>query len=426
MRRFVIFTTSILLFANTLYAESMDDQNTIPYANELFKQGKFAEAKAVYAEIVDEESNDYDAVLALGRISLYENAFSEADKWLQKAIELNPDDEKPKALLAEAYYRRDMFGQAAPLFRAVGNAPMADKLQYLSNKIPYHIESDIDITTIEFVQTDPLPIVKMRINGSEEALFIIDTGGWELILESSFADSIGAKKFGGRLATYAGGMQDSTFHGAVDQVQIGDFIIRNVPVHINNSPKGMAAMMEMPIRGVIGTVFLYHFVFTLDYPNDQLILQKKTEDNIRQMKNLAKAKDNIVIPFWMSGDHIIVAWGTVNESAPMLFFVDTGLAGGGFVGTDKTVKQANIKLPEESAEGVGGGGKVSVKRVIVDEVTLGEAREENVVGFFGAVPNLGKRFGYEIGGIVSHGFFRSYKLTFDFTTMNLILKRSAG
>jgi hypothetical protein len=28
-----------------------------------------------------------------------------------------------------------------------------------------------------------------------------------------------------------------------------------------------------------------------------------------------------------------------------------------------------------------------------------------------------------IGGIISHGFFRPYKLTFDFTTMNLLVER---
>jgi hypothetical protein len=109
----------------------------------------------------------------------------------------------------------------------------------------------------------------------------------------------------------------------------------------------------------------------------------------------------------------------------MFFFVDTGLAGGGFTGTDRTIKEAKIQLPEESMEGVGGGGKVKIKAANVDEITLGAARQTNVTGIFGVDPGLEDKFGYRIGGIISHGFFRPYRLTFDFTSMNLILKRTA-
>ena len=184
-------------------------------------------------------------------------------------------------------------------------------------------------------------------------------------------------------------------------------------------------MLGKPIRGVIGTVFLYHFIFTFDYPNGKLILQRKTEENMKKMKRQIQSKDNIVVPFWMAGDHFIVARATVNKSEPILFFVDTGMAGGGFTGSARTVKEAGIQLPEESFEGVGGGGKVMIKPAVVDELALGDAREKNVMGLFGAFDNTGLeyKFGFRIGGIISHGFFRPYKLTFDFTTMNLILER---
>lgn len=420
-RRYKILVI-LLLFLIPFYSECMNSKDHIAKAERLFKEGKFIEAEDVYAGVLNKEPDNYQVVLSLGRINLYKNSLEESEKWLKKAIKLNPEDREPKVLLAEAYYRRDNFRETAPLFRSIGRIPMADKLQYLSHRVPYQIESSVDITSVEFVQTDPLPIVKMRINNSEEALFLIDTGGWELIIDTEFAEKVGVKKFGGRLATFAGGRQDSVYHGVVDLVDIGDFTIKNVPVHIKNNR--MAAMMGKPIRGVIGTVFFYHFIFTFDYPDGKLILQCKTKDNIKNMKNQVQSNDNIVVPFWMSGDHIIVAWGTVNRSKQMLFFVDTGLAGGGFTGTERTVKEAKIQLPEESFEGVGGGGKVRVKQAIVDELTLGDAKEKKVMGIFGAIPpDFENRFGYRIAGIISHGFFRPYKLTFDFTTMNLILER---
>jgi predicted aspartyl protease len=420
----IIAVILLLLFA-PLSVEGANDESNITLADSLFKEGQFTEAEAIYAEIVKKEPDNYQAVLSLGRINLYENSLEESEKWLKKAMKLNPEDKEPKTLLAEAYYRRDDFQQAAPLFRGIDKIAMADKLQYLSDKVPYQIESDADVTSVEFVQTDPLPIVKMRINGSKEALFLIDTGGWELGIDSELAEEVGAKKFGKRMATYAGGKQAAIYDGVVDQVEIGDFKIKNVPVNISDSPKMAAAMLGVPIRGVIGTVFLYHCIFTFDYPNGKLILQRKTKENVTRMKALVRSKDKIVVPFWMAGDHFMVARGTVNKSGPILFFVDTGMAGGGFTGSDRTVKEANIQLPEESLEGVGGGGKVMVKAAVVDELTLGDAKETNVMGIFGAFDNTGLEylFGFRIGGIISHGFLRPYKLTFDFTTMNLILER---
>lgn len=408
----------------SVYSKDASNQESIAYADSLLREGKFTEAEAIYAKVIEHDPDNYQAVLSLGRVNLYKNSLEESEKWLNKAIKLNSEDNEPKALLAEAYYRRDDFKKAAQLFRALDKIPMADKLQYLSEKVPYQVESDVDVTSVEFVQTDPLPIVKMRINKGEEVLFLIDTGGWELIINTELAEKVGAKKFGGQLATFAGGKQDSTFHGVVDQVEIGDFTVKNVPVHIKKRVKGLGPMMRQPIQGVIGTVFLYHFIFTFDYPDGKLILQRKTDENIRKMKNQFKSKDKIVVPFWMAGDHIMVAHGTVNQTEPVLFFVDTGLAGGAFTGTDWLVQQANIQLSEESFEGMGGGGKVTVRTAVVDEITLGHAREKKVMGIFGAMPpDFGGKFGLRIGGIISHGFFRPYKLTFDFTTMNLVLER---
>jgi hypothetical protein len=414
----------LLLLFTPLMARGASDETDVAEADSLFREGRFIESEAFYAEIAKKHPDNYQAVLSLGRLYLYENRLEESEKWLESAMKLNPDENELKGLLAEAFYRQDNFRKAAALFREIGRAPMADKLQYLSSRVPYQIESDVDETSVGFVQTDPLPIVKMRVNESEEVFFLIDTGGWELIIDTELADKTGVKKFGGQLATFAGGRKDSTYQGVVDQVKIGDFTIKNVPVNIHNSPQGVAAMLGVPIQGVIGTVFLYHFIFTLDYPEGKLILQRKNEENMNKMKTLVRSKDKIVVPFWMAGDHIMVARGTVNGSRPLMFFVDTGLAGGGFTGTDWLVHEANIQLSEDSFEGIGGGGKVMVKPAVLKEVTLGDAKEKEVTGLFGAMPpDFGEKFGFRIAGIISHGFFRPYKLTFDFTTMNLILEK---
>jgi predicted aspartyl protease len=319
--------------------------------------------------------------------------------------------------------RRNDFKKAAELFEAVGQKPKADKLRRLAEKPAYELEGGPGRTVVPFIKTDPLPLVKMRVNGGEEAVFLIDTGGWELILESGFAEKIGAEKLGEQTATYAGGRQAKTYQGIVDKVEVGDFIVKNVPVHINDSPKGMSRIFGQDISGVIGTVFLYHFLFTLDYPGGNLVLERLTEDNSANLSRAAQSEGFIQIPFWMAGDHFMVAWGTINEK-PILFFIDTGMAGGGFTCTESMLKEAGIQLPEQGGTGIGGGGQVSVK-VIQADLTLGAARENNVRGFYGALPpGPETRHGFRLGGLISHGFLRPYRVIFDFKSMTLYLERT--
>jgi predicted aspartyl protease len=198
--------------------------------------------------------------------------------------------------------------------------------------------------------TDPLPVAKVRVNGSEPVNSLIDTGGAELIIDTKFAQETGAAQFGSVTGTFAGGQKAGVQHGRVDSLRAGDFTIRNVPVHIMDVRRFSPIFGGTRVDGIIGTVLLYHFIATLDYPEGRLTLRLKTEQNLKQIEQEAVKQGSIVVPFWMAGDHCMVAWGTVNNSPPMLFFVDTGLAGRGFVCPESTLQKAGIKLQEDQAE----------------------------------------------------------------------------
>jgi hypothetical protein len=87
------------------------------------------------------------------------------------------------------------------------------------------------------------------------------------------------------------------------------------------------------------------------------------------------------------------------------------------------LKSAGVKLSGQSFEGVGGGGAMKVTPFLLDELRLGEAKQSNVMSFFGPFPeSLELRYGFRIGGLVSHTFFRQYAVTFDFTAMRLHLR----
>src|SRR3990170_1670748 len=81
----------------------------IEQADGLFAEGHFDEAEACYRVLLAEAEDDYHVLLRLGEIALLANRLDEAERRLSKARQLRPDEARPMALLAEAYYRRDDF-----------------------------------------------------------------------------------------------------------------------------------------------------------------------------------------------------------------------------------------------------------------------------------------------------------------------------
>jgi hypothetical protein len=59
----------------------------------------------------------------------------------------------------------------------------------------------------------------------------------------------------------------------------------------------------------------------------------------------------------------------------------------------------------------------------VASLSLGDARRQGLQGIAGAFPpQLEWAFGFRIGGLISHGFLRSYAVTFDFERMAIRLE----
>jgi hypothetical protein len=177
----------------------------------------------------------------------------------------------------------------------------------------------------------------------------------------------------------------------------------------------------MDIRGVLGTVLFYHFLTTIDYPAGELRLEPRR----LRTENGGEGESNAIsIPFWLGGDHYIVAQGRANDSDALLFLVDTGLAGLAFTCPETTVEEAGIELIEQDLHaGVGGGGRVSVVPFMLRTLSLGDAERQNMPGVFGPFPErLEHSAGFRIGGLISHGFLRQWSVTFDFDSMRITLR----
>jgi Aspartyl protease/Tetratricopeptide repeat len=428
--------SGVLMLALCLCSAAAFAQGTvrqIDSADSLFKAGKFAEAQAIYSQIANKNSKDERALQQLGYIALLANQLDDAQKWLQKAIAIQPDNAEAKIMLAEVFYRRDDFQKAAAQLAEVGpkyasmitNYPtlILEKLESFKGEIPYTLHGRGQTTALTFVKSEPLPVVNVRVNGSADVTFFIDTGGAELLLDTDFARELGVKSTGSFQGTFSGGQKAEVLNGKVDSLTLGDWTLYNVPVGMLPLRQLSAGFGVKHLDGCIGTNVLYHFLATLDFPHQQLVLRRKTEKNLKAFEK-ASAGKAVAVPIWLAGDHYMVGWGQINTTPPALLFVDTGLAGAGVKLAESMIKAADIRLEEDKATaGAGGAGNLKIVPYVVRQVSLGDIKEENVPGLYDGPLPWENNFGFYLPGMVGHDFFKPYAVTFDFDNMRVLLQK---
>lgn len=415
-------------------------------ANANYREGKFTEAKAAYLEVKELDPKNTQVLEHLGTIALWNNRPEQAEQYFKEALhyapwlqKLWPFNIQLKTSLAMTYYRMDNFPESARLFKEAAGpvvlGPFRDikalgqQLALFGKETPYIIEGPEE-TRIDFVITDPIPVVEVSVNGGPPLHFLIDTGGAEVILDTELAKEVGAE-ISGTMTGESAGPKGTIGLGKVDSIRIGEFVVKNVPIHTLDMSHITAEFNEfnVNVKGFICTRLLMHFLSTIDYVNESLILRRKTPANLQKLETEAEAQGVKEIPFWLIQTHYMVAWGTVNGKGPMLFFVDTGLGGKGFTAPESILQKAGITVDWTKAqEGIGGFGKDKALDIVLDQLTLGtgpnEVVEHNVPGVAmeGSLGVLGDQLGFQIGGLISHQFFRDYALTFDFMGMRLFLQ----
>ncbi len=407
-------------------------KSCLEQGKQFYKDGFFQPAEQAFKKVLEAQPENPEALAQLSRLAFYSNNLKDAEALSQKALRFDAENKIAKEILPLVYYRQNEFAKAAPLIGNLGNQPQSDRLGSFETQALYQIEATSETLRIPFIKSDPVPVVRVSVNGGAPVDFIIDTGTAELVIDSSLANQAGAKTYGKSKGGYIGSLQAGYEYGRVDSIAFAEaesssgsrWTIKNVPVQVQDLSSLRAIYEKIEIKGIIGTNFLYQFIATIDYPENVFILRKKEAARSQELLELAKSTREIkIVPFWLAGDHYIVARGTVNKSASMLFFVDTGLAGGGFSAPLSTIRRANVHLSDQA--GTAPEGHEGKERMVgfTTDLTLGEAKVRDVLGLADVFPEkLEYQFGFRIGGLVSHQFFHDYAVTFDFISMNLFLE----
>ena len=440
--------------------EEVNKKKNLKLADELFAAGKFPESEVIFQHWIAQDATNPALCFRLGHIALLANRLSEARQWFAQISEAAPEFTYVPTFLAEIAYREDDFAQAAAHFAKVGRHAMAAKLAAFGHSIPYLISNTGSIPhgvsqaseknrfhgviTLPFIVSEPLPIVRVSVNGLA-ANFLIDTGTDEVVLDSDFAQDAGAVPGEFERSMFAGGKHGILQHGRVDSIHLGNVEIGNVPVQMGEIRSLLAPYFDgMPVEGIIGAALFYHFCATIDYPQSRLILRSKQVNGAKSGApegavvfessgenagperidpEKVVSKNIVKVPFWLAENHHIIAWGSMNGHYPVLMFVDTGQAGFSFAAPLSTVQNADLTLcQEETSQAQGGGGWVSVTPFNLAQLNLGAASITHTRGVLTPQFPLEHRFGFRIGGLLAHDFFKSYALTLDFTHMHCLLE----
>jgi hypothetical protein len=408
MKRVVSAAFAAFFVAAAAHAASAPD---LQKADALYQRGEFDQARAIYEAVPRSDKSYETALRQLGAIALYKNHLGEAELMLRDARARNPVDDHCVTLLAETYARQGKFPEMADLLRQLGRPDRAAEFALFGKSQPFRIVGKPSSAPIELLWTNPLPVVRARV-GDLDGLFLIDTGAPEVILDPEFALAAHVPMTS---PAQSPGRAASGIFGRVPKFVLPGVEMDDIPAMML-STRGMAPLVRQKrLAGIIGTEFLSHFRFTLDYVHDRLVLEPRDAPPER---GHAIAE----IPFWFAGDHFLLASGQIDKGPKQLFLIDTGIGSYAFSAPDSTLHDAGIAVP--TPKGEQRGGIMPSAPFPIRQLSLGDLAAKNLAGVYGTFPpQLEKALGFHVGGIVAHGFFEPYTVTFDFDRMIITVRK---
>jgi predicted aspartyl protease len=256
----------------------------------------------------------------------------------------------------------------------------------------------------------------VNVNGHELTLFI-DTGATTIDLSPEAGQAVGAQVTAEAQGVFAGGKAAGVSKTSLAQVQLGGLTVTAVPAEMIAGLSSLA-LDGKHVDGAIGAQFLYHFLSTIDYRRKLLVLRPASDSAAFEEAAAKRGAD--LQPMWLVGDHFIFARAHINDAPEALFNIDTGGAGIGVQLTDAALDAAFVAPNIAAAQVVHGGGG-DVKAVPFQaQVTFGTLTERNVHGVVFPEGDQYGLFPFTVAGTLTHEFFRSTALTFDFVAMRML------
>lgn len=406
-------TAPLLGAAATAQAASSD-------ADALFKAGKFEQAGRVYEEILKKDPTNVHAARQRGYVGLLANQFPDAEKYLNMALKLAPDDKETNQLLGDCYIRQDKFSLSVPRWQAAGNDVRAKWFAAVRGT-PYQIHGDI--ARLPWQQMDPEPLVEASVNGGPPKRFTFYTGAPWLGMSSEVAKEAGLSPVTKQEIDFLDGTVWQYF-GVLDSFKLGGIELRNIPVEWSVSDPSTPGG---PSDGMIGTWVFYHLLTTFDYAGQSLILRRRTPEVARKVRADAALAGAKPLPLWLAFDHMLHSRGSIAGSRARagVMAVNIGGTGESVAGMPgDTARQLRVRTDyDRPLETFAHSHPTVAYPCYPKEIRLGDAAAKEV--YCETDPNMPvtQPYGFDVMGNFAHCFYKPYNVTLDFTDMNLYIAR---
>jgi predicted aspartyl protease len=392
MRHSIVASAASLCAGILLSGLSLATPTPTP-ADARFAEGAFEQALPLYQAAARNNPKDVHALNQLGELALYGNRLPDARRNFEAALRIDPADKFAKGELAEIEARSGANGT-------------------------YRIEGGERTATIPFVVADPLPIVKVRINGKRDAHFLIDTGAPGVVLDPAVAKELHLDVKSAGQGTFAGGEHAGVSKSSIDSITLGTVTVHRVPVMVMPMD-GAPAPAGMHLDGIIGTSLFYHFLTTLDYADGKLILAPRSDS--ARFEQAAKQHGDSIVPLWYVPDHFLFARVQVKGAAPAMFNIDTGAPGLGFQVSRDLMHKSHIALDDSHKSRMQGpGGDVDTIN-FTTSITVGAIHQDKLPAMLTPSGDQYGIFPFAVGGTVSDAFFRKRAVSFDFAAMRMVV-----
>jgi predicted aspartyl protease/Flp pilus assembly protein TadD len=381
------------------------------FGDALWAVGLFPEAEGRYRDAIAIEHTHGRAHHGLARVLTARRDFGSALDHLTAALAANPRDAEFHHTHGFVLERAGRFVEAAtalenfqnlltPIEREDRSLFVRAQIRFLRSfegRTPFEWASTEKVFTVPFRLVRDKVVVEGRINGGRPIDFVLDTGAEMTVIgqRSALRAGVGAQGF-----TLSAGVGESGLRGLqlgrLDELQIGEFRMRNVPTLIKNPPLG-----GLPTReGESWSPLALGLSMIIDYGRRTVTFGHGLEQS-----------GEIEMPLYTY--RLAMVRGRVNGREPASFVVDTGgevisisTAMASLLGPSRT-RRIPLKV-----YGSSGWDRDAFLMPGLD-LAFDRVRFDN---FATVVLNLkapSALLGVELGGIVGHRFLSRYRVGID-------------
>jgi len=271
------------------------------------------------------------------------------------------------------------------------------------------MSTTIDIQTTE---TQPFILLPVYVNGKGPFSFVLDTGANAAIVTEELAKMFTLENVEAKEAVGAGNNRISVLLGEASSISVGAAKVEKAKVGIVKTlPKCIG-------QGVIGYDFLKHFILTIDYLQNKLML---TLPEVQRV-DVHVLDNTIPLKIPRPDRPLILVDALVNTQKTYQFVLDTG-ASQTVVSPALATQMGVMSTLVDTIVGAGdavSGGSGLLKSLCIGDITIKDVR----VIISDVFASLNEAVGIVIDGILGYNVLRRFRLIIDYPNGKLLLRRS--